>query len=481
MKQTKAIVLTLVIMALSLFGLYACGGENPTPTPVPPTATPVPPTATPQAAKDATSDEVSLIKEALTNASALKSYHFTMDVAPSDFITQPIKAQGDYVAPNTTYIKGTMGGQNLEEIVVGGKVFEKGADGKWTEKQPVDTSSSDPTQMFNPDAIASSGNPLEGIGGLFESIKTYKNEGTETMDGKQVTKYSFKLDLAEMAGGQPMPEGLNLSSTDMGSGAIWIDPTAKNLHKLQIQLNLGPLMEMLTQAFSGLMGTPTPGGPKPTPFPQMAVNLAMTVSKHNDPSITIPLTDEMKQAQSEPTPEAFPTTEEEATPEEAATPEEEATVSTDETPAAEATIPSLGGDSTEVVNGTIGQPITLGDVVLTVNDVKRTTDGNLPPGDGNEYAMLDVTVENKGKEDLTLSGLLSFALQDSAGKDQTYAIGAKYSNMFDSVTNGNAIKPGDKVTGQLGYEVKKGEKDLTLKFVPNFLNDKSYIVVKIDQ
>jgi len=452
-------------MALSLFGLYACGGDTATPTPIPPTATPVPPTPTPQAAKDATSSEVSLIQETLANTGSLQSYHFTMDVAPSDFITQPIKAEGDYVAPDTTYIKGTMGGQNIEEIVVGGKVFEKGADGKWTEKQPADTSNSDPTQMFNPDAIASSGNPLQGLGSLFESIKTYKNEGTETMDGKQVTKYSFKLDLAEMAGGQPMPEGLNLSSTDLGSGAVWIDPTAKNLHKLQIQLNLGPLMEMLTQAFSGMLGTPTPGGPQPTPFPQMAVNLSMTVSKHNDPSIKIPLTDEMKQAQSEPTPEAFPTMEEVATPEEAATPEGEATA----------------GTSGQEVTGKIGEAVTAGDVVLTINDVKRSSTGTLPPSSGNEYLILDTTVENKGTQEVPMASLLNFKLVDSSGNELSTAFGADFTNQFDKAVSAGMINPGSKVTGELAYEVKQGDKDLTLRFVPNILDDKTVVVVKIDQ
>jgi hypothetical protein len=53
--------------------------------------------------------------------------------------------------------------------------------------------------------------------------------------------------------------------------------------------------------------------------------------------------------------------------------------------------------------------------------------------------------------------------------------------MFDSVTGGNAIKAGTKVTGQLGYEVKQGNKDLTLKFIPDILNTDSYITVKIDR
>ena len=53
--------------------------------------------------------------------------------------------------------------------------------------------------------------------------------------------------------------------------------------------------------------------------------------------------------------------------------------------------------------------------------------------------------------------------------------------MFDTVTGGKPIAAGQKVTGELGYEVKQGDKDLTLKFTPDFLSSDSYINVKIDQ
>ena len=458
MKQTRAIVFTLAIMVLALVGLYACGGESATPTAVPPSPTPVPPSPTPllpsptsQAATGASSDEVTLIHDAVTNADNLKSYHFTIDVEPSEFITQPVKAEGDYVAPNTTYIKGTIGQQNIEEIVIGDKVFVKDASGNWTEQQKPDTNNNDPTAAFSSEQMVNSGNPAAGLGSLINSVQTYKNEGSETINGVNTTKYSFKLDIAEMMGSGGMPPGLNLGSTDLGGGALWIDPSAKNIHKIDAQINLGPLLDLMTQAFSSLGGTPTPGGAQPTPLPQLAVHVIINVSKHNDPSINIPLTDEMKKAQAEAA--ATPTTEEVPTPEEAVTPAEATTPEGGATPAE---VPTISSGTGQVANGNIGEAVTLGNVALTVNDVQRTTDGNLPPSAGNEYLMINLTVENKSTEDLTLSGLLSFALLDSAGKDQTFAIGAKYTNMFDTVTGGNGIKAGQKVTGQLGYEVKQG-------------------------
>jgi hypothetical protein len=497
-KQTKAIIMTIVIMAIALVGLYACGGDAPTATPVPPTATAVPPSptaapATPTTAAapatsttsgsalatattssgggsngsgNASADEVAAIQEALTSAKDLKSYHFLADVKPSEIVTQPVNVEGDYVAPNTAYFKGTIGDKNVEQIVVGDHIFVKDASGSWVEQQKPVVDSSDPIQAFNAGNIVTSANPLDGIDSIFTGVKSYTKEGTETMDGAQVTKFGFKLDIADMMGGGSMPEGVTLSSTDLGGGDLWVDTNTKLLHKINLQLNLGPLMELLSQAFGSISGTPTPGGAAPTPFPQMAVNLALTISKHNDPSITIPLTDEMKQiASATATPEAFPTT------------EEVPTVGGDATPA-EAATPS-GSD--QVVPGKIGDTLTIGDVAFTVNDVQRSSDGNLAPSDGNEYVLINVTVQNNGTEDLTLSGLLSFALVDSTGADQQYAIGAKYNNMFDTVTAGKAIAAGQKVTGELGYEVKKGATDLTLKLMPNLLSDTTYFAVAIDK
>jgi len=497
-KQTKAIILTLVIMALSLVGLYACGGESPTATPIPPTVTPVPPTpttapATPTTAAaavatattastsggtsgtsgtgssggNASSDDLALIQSAVAGTDSLQSYHFIIDVAPSDYITQPVHAEGDYVSPSTTYIKGTIGSQAIEEVVIGDHVFQKDASGNWTETTQQANSSS--SALFDPQSIASGGNPLAGISGMFTDVKNFKNEGTDTVNGTSVNKYSFNLDIAEMmaaSGTDVSSLGVDTSTLgSLGGGTLYIDPQAKNLHKLDVQINLGPLMQLMTLAFASLGGTPTPGGPGATPIPQLPIHLSMTISKHNSDTLPITLTDEMKQAQQGAL--ETPTTEE------VATPAEQPTTATSGS--------GSSGGTPQVVTGNIGEPITLGDTVLTVNSVNRTTDGNLPPSDGNEYAMLNVTVENKGTEDLTLSGLLSFGLTNSSGADQSFAIGAKYNNMFDTVTNGKPIAAGQKVTGELGYEVKQGDKDLTLKFTPDFLSSDSYVNVKIDQ
>jgi hypothetical protein len=52
--------------------------------------------------------------------------------------------------------------------------------------------------------------------------------------------------------------------------------------------DLGPFMKAITDMMEGLMGTPTPGGPAPTPMPSMKFVIDMGISKHGDPSVTVP-------------------------------------------------------------------------------------------------------------------------------------------------------------------------------------------------
>jgi hypothetical protein len=416
----------------------------------------------------------------VSGVNSLKSYHFVLDIAASDYVTQPVHAEGDYVAPNTTYAKGTVGSQPFEEVVIGDHLFQKDASGNWTETQK--STSSTASGLFDPQSLASSGNPLGGIDSMFTDVKSYSNQGTDTVNGTSVNKYGFNLDIAEMLkaqGQDPSSLGVDVSTLgSLGNGTLYIDPQAKNLHKLDLQLNLGPLLNLMALAFANFGGTPTPGGVAPTPLPQLPVNMTMTISNHNNDTLPVALTDAMKQAQQSaaetPTTEAVPTVAAVPTAAEAVTP------SGQSTPGTQATT----GTSGQVVNGKIGDTLTLGNDTLTVNSVRRSTGGGLPPDAGNEYVILNVTVANKGTEDLPVAGLTSFALTDRAGASHDLSLTADYTNAtseFDLVAN-SSVKAGSNATGELGFEVKQGDKNLTLKFTPDFiLNSDNYIAVKIDQ
>jgi hypothetical protein len=308
-ERIRTALAMLVVAALMVLGLVACGGETPTPTPLPPTPTPVPPSPTPVpptpttvtsggGGETATADDRSLITEALSNAESLESYHFTLDLKETEFITQPAKLEGDYMAPNVVYIKGTMGDQAVEQIAVGDKVWEKQG-GSWVARTPDTGDTSASPFGFNAEEIVSGGNPLAEISGIAGGVKEFRSQGTESINGVSTRKYDFTLDAESMAGGS----GADLSGMgDLGGGTLNIDPDKKQLHKLGIDLDLGPLLDLMMRGFAEAFGTPTPGGPAPTPSPSMKIQFEMTISKHNDPSINIPLTDEMKAAMSQATP-----------------------------------------------------------------------------------------------------------------------------------------------------------------------------------
>lgn len=462
MKHTSSLILAVIIAAMALFGLYACGGESPTMTPTPPTTSPAPPTSTSESAantgagsgRPATADEVSAIRAASLAASDSSSYHFVATIQPSDIVTQPVNLEGDYVAPYIAYFKGAMGDQKIEQIVVNDHIFVKDAGGSWAEAPVTQTSSSDPTRAFRAATLATSSNPVLDITFLRAGVKTYTNEGTESMDGVTVTKFGFKLDMVQMMDELNIPGSAAASPVTLGGGNVWVDTSAKQLHKIDLQLDLGPLMGLLAQAqaSSSSGGNITPGGSVSTPAPRMAVNVSLAISKQNDPSISIPLTDEMKQI-AQATPAAIATFEAQSTP----------------------------SSSGQVITGNIGERLMAGGVALTVNKVERTEQGNLPPGDGNEYVIVTVTVENEGPGELALSSLLSFALVDGAGTEEQFSAGVKYTAMFDAVTDGKPIAVGQKVTGEIGYEVEKGKKDLTLTLKPDLLSSDSSFAVAIDR
>ena len=71
-------------------------------------------------------------------------------------------------------------------------------------------------------------------------------------------------------------------------GAYDPDWVELKLERMTVTLDFSKLMQLLSEAFAMLGGTPTPGGVEPTPMPPLNVNINITISKQNDSSITIP-------------------------------------------------------------------------------------------------------------------------------------------------------------------------------------------------
>lgn len=486
MNRFKALSVSTALLLLGSIGLSACGGD-PTATPVPPTATPRPAaTATTPApvSRVATDDEVSSINAALASAKRLESYHFDIEVKPSTFITQEVKAQGDYEAPDLVYVKGTMGKQSFENIVVGDVAFTKNSSGEYVKIEKTQ-STGDPLESFTPDSFISSGNPLAEIDEFSEAIAEYEYVGDLQVDGVRVKHFTFKLDLEKMTEGQGMGD-MDLSGLDLGGGGFYVDDNNKVLYGVEYNLNVAAFIELIARAFSSFGGTPTPGGAKPTPLPRLDVNMIMKVTDHNNPSIKVPVTDEMRaQAEEKPTEEPFefpteepfelPTVSRVDTPEVDATPEADSTVEADATPEAFPTFAGLPEGDGQVHEGKVGEPIEAGWARFTLDSVERNAKGIIDPPTGKEYIILNVTVENvSSDEEQLVSSFLNMSLTDSSGNklDQTFT--ANYTKQLDG--EDTELSKGESVSGEVAYEVPAGAKNLTLDFLPYVFFDEDTII-----
>jgi hypothetical protein len=123
-------------------------------------------------------------------------------------------------------------------------------------------------------------------------------------------------------------------------------------------------------------------------------------------------------------------------------------------------------------DGGFGEPITVGDFVLTVNDVMVLDSGGVvAPDEGNQFLGVEMTIENTGTEPVGLSrALLQTHLEDDDGEeydiDLTATAVAIFSGGFDAQAE---IDPGAEITGVAGFQVPEdlSPEDLTLVIEPD--------------
>lgn len=112
----------------------------------------------------------------------------------------------------------------------------------------------------------------------------------------------------------------------------------------------------------------------------------------------------------------------------------------------------------------IGETATVNNTKIKINSVKKVDKEclweyenscqsyNEPENDF--FIVVDLTIENKGSEELSISSILSFNLKDSSGEKGKYAL------LTESINSqlDNSIMPGDLLKGQIAYDVKDSEK-----------------------
>lgn len=111
----------------------------------------------------------------------------------------------------------------------------------------------------------------------------------------------------------------------------------------------------------------------------------------------------------------------------------------------------------------VGNFVEIGDLTLVVNEV------TFPPGDDfntpdadHKFVVVDVTLENKGSETRAISSLMQMELKDATG--QKYDLDLMASVASGGSTPDGEIAPGEKVRGQVGFEVPEDAQGLVFVF-----------------
>ncbi|MCG0278537.1 MAG: DUF4352 domain-containing protein [Thermanaeromonas sp.] len=113
----------------------------------------------------------------------------------------------------------------------------------------------------------------------------------------------------------------------------------------------------------------------------------------------------------------------------------------------------------------IGEPIKMGGLVFTVNGVRESKgDQFIRPKEGYIYKIVDVTLENIGEKPAAISSLMMFSLADSEGYRYKVTIGPETRGSLDG-----ELQPGQKMRGELAFEVPTKATGLQLLFEPNVL------------
>ena len=118
----------------------------------------------------------------------------------------------------------------------------------------------------------------------------------------------------------------------------------------------------------------------------------------------------------------------------------------------------------------IGDTVQLGDNVLTVTKVDKSAGDEFDkPKQGNEYVIVHVRIENKGKDKIDYNPF-DFKLQNSNGQLVDAAI-TGIGN--DTALQAGQLTPGGKVEGSITFEAPKGDTKLQLQYTPSFWSDKT--------
>jgi hypothetical protein len=112
----------------------------------------------------------------------------------------------------------------------------------------------------------------------------------------------------------------------------------------------------------------------------------------------------------------------------------------------------------------VGQTGQIGDVRVTFDGIRRTSEGALEPAEGNDYIVIRLSFENTGSEQAIVG---SFA--DNV--DVVDSVGQRYRDTGMANVEGTNLaveaaylEPGDKATGEIAFEVPTDANGLVAEY-----------------
>ncbi len=111
----------------------------------------------------------------------------------------------------------------------------------------------------------------------------------------------------------------------------------------------------------------------------------------------------------------------------------------------------------------VGDLIEISDLAIQVLQVTYPA-GNeiIKPKEDFKFAAVDVTVENQGNTTQEISSIVQMYLKDSTGQKYTFHLGAQ--SIIDSGLPNDELQPGEKIRGQIGFQVPKDVQGLIFVF-----------------
>lgn len=124
----------------------------------------------------------------------------------------------------------------------------------------------------------------------------------------------------------------------------------------------------------------------------------------------------------------------------------------------------------------VGETAEIGKVYMTLNNVYESR-GNeyYTPAEGNEYVILEFTVENGGEEEVTLSTMLSFSTwcDNKSCTISLEALGT--ATLSGKLQLDCVVAAGEKATGVLGYEVPADWQEISVKYTEEVMFGESAV------